>query len=67
MSVVEAAEYCGNGMSPDTVRRALVTGECVGYQLRKGGKWRVRREHLDAWLMGETPDVSIPRVTRRQV
>jgi excisionase family DNA binding protein len=54
LSLKEAAEYCRN-MTPETVRRAIVAGECRGYQLKPGGKWRVRTVDLDAWLMGEMP------------
>jgi excisionase family DNA binding protein len=64
MSPEQAAEYCGADMSVSTIRKALQAGELVGFQLRPGGRWRLRAEHLDAWLMGETPDLTVPRVAR---
>jgi hypothetical protein len=64
MDLAEGAAYCGGDMSPETLRRACVAQELLGFQLKRGGKWRVRREHIDAWLMGETAEVVVPRVAR---
>lgn len=37
----------------NTVRRALEAGELHGGQPRPGGRWRIHRDCLDAWLFGE--------------
>ena len=42
------------GVHPDTLLDALQSGECRGHQrVSPGGKWRIRREWLDAWMGGE--------------
>lgn len=56
----QAAEYSGRHV--DTIRRALEAGELHGGQRidkatgkpKKGGRWSIRRECLEAWLDGET-------------
>lgn len=55
----QAAEFAGKHV--DTIRRALEAGELHGGQRRdketgtpkKGGRWSIRRECLEAWLDGE--------------
>ena len=42
------------GVSTDTILDALQSGECRGYQrVSPGGKWRIHRDDLDAWMRGE--------------
>ena len=38
--------------SCNTVRHALESGELRGYQRRKGGRWHIHREDVDAWMRG---------------
>ena len=52
LSVMEAALYVGK--HPETVRRALRSGEMHGSQRgQKGNTWTVRPECADAWLDGD--------------
>jgi hypothetical protein len=37
---------------PVTVRRALESGQLHGGQAKAGGRWRIHRNCLDAWLLG---------------
>lgn len=37
---------------PVTVRRALEAGQLHGGQPQAGGRWRIHRDCLDAWLLG---------------
>jgi hypothetical protein len=37
---------------PVTVRRALESGQLHGGQAKTGGRWRIHRNCLDAWLLG---------------
>jgi hypothetical protein len=58
-STSQAADYAGKHR--DTILRALEAGELHGGQRmdketgkpKKGGRWSIRRECLDAWLDGE--------------
>ncbi|RLV56033.1 DNA-binding protein [Aeromicrobium phragmitis] len=47
----QAAAY--SGYHVQTVRRALEAGELKGSQRTAGGRWRIHRDALDAWLSGE--------------
>lgn len=38
------------GRHPVTVRRALEAGELHGGQPKPGGRWRIHRDCLDAWV-----------------
>ena len=38
--------------SCNTIRHALESGELRGYQRKKGGRWRIHRNDLDAWMKG---------------
>lgn len=49
----------------DTVGDALRSGELRGYQAGKGGKWRIHRDDIDAWIRGEIAPVVVPNLTRR--
>lgn len=40
------------GRHPVTVRRALEAGEFHGGQPKSGGRWRIHRDCLDAWVLG---------------
>jgi|GEM_PF-4466819 len=40
------------GYSPTTVLRALEAGELLGHQRTTGGRWRIHRDSLDAWMRG---------------
>ncbi|HEY0889911.1 MAG TPA: helix-turn-helix domain-containing protein [Nocardioides sp.] len=42
-----------SGFHPQTVRKACESGELHGSQRTKGGRWRIHRDCLDAWLRGE--------------
>lgn len=44
----QVAERCH--VSPRTVMRAIRAGELVASQLASRGCWRIRAEHVDAWL-----------------
>jgi excisionase family DNA binding protein len=46
----QAAEYAD--FSTKTIVRALQAGELRGQQLKDRGRWRIKREWLDAWLSG---------------
>lgn len=60
----EAAPYAR--CSEDEIRDALASGELRGSQRKPGGRWRIHRDDLDAWLRGERNSVTIPTVTRRR-
>lgn len=46
---------------------ALGDGSLRGHQVKAGGKWRIHRDDVDAWLRGEQPAVAEPpRFTRRR-
>lgn len=47
----QASEY--SGYHPDTIAAALRSGELVGTQRKKNGRWRIHRDALDAWLRGD--------------
>ncbi|WP_350317230.1 helix-turn-helix domain-containing protein [Prescottella equi] len=56
LTVQESAEYAKN--HPNTIYRALASGELVGAKKRKKGRtghWRIRQSDLDAWIAGENP------------
>lgn len=59
----EAAQYAR--CSEDEIRDALASGELHGTQRRPGGRWRIHRDWLDAWLRGDAAPVVVPLVTRR--
>jgi hypothetical protein len=41
-----------SGFHKDTVRRACESDELHGSQRTKGGRWRIHRDCLEAWLAG---------------
>lgn len=47
----QASEYAG--YHRQTIVRALQSGELQGNQRKVGGKWRIHRDDLDAWMRGE--------------
>lgn len=47
----QAAEYAI--CSPQTIVRALQSGELQGAQRKEKGHWRIHRDWLDAWMRGE--------------
>jgi excisionase family DNA binding protein len=61
----DAATYAA-GASSDTIGDALRSGELRGYQAAAGGKWRIHRDDLDAWIRGEIAPVEVPKITRRK-
>lgn len=50
MSPAEVGEFVGR--DPETVRRALRSGEMHGAQRGRGGSWSVRPECAEAWVDG---------------
>jgi len=50
--------------SKTEVLAALADGSLAGKQLRPGGKWRVHRDAVDAWLAGEPYVPETPRLIR---
>ena len=50
-STAEAAGYTGRHVQ--TVRKALEAGELHGGQRTAGGRWRMHRDCIDAWLLGQ--------------
>jgi excisionase family DNA binding protein len=50
MNTTEAASYAGRHR--ETILHALEAGELHGLQRKARGRWRIRRECLDAWLSG---------------
>jgi excisionase family DNA binding protein len=53
-------------VGPDQIGDALRSGELRGYQSGKGGRWRIHRDDIDAWITGEIADVQVPKITRRR-
>lgn len=54
LTVQESADYAKN--HPNTIYRALASGELAGSKKRKKGRtghWRIRQSDLDAWISGE--------------
>jgi excisionase family DNA binding protein len=51
LTTAQAAERTAR--HPVTVRRALEAGELHGGQRVKGGPWRIHRDCVDAWVLGE--------------
>jgi excisionase family DNA binding protein len=49
-NTTQAAAY--GDRHPVTVRRALEAGVLHGGQTKAGGRWRIHRDCLDAWLLG---------------
>lgn len=49
LSLSDAAEYCS--LCSKTLLKYILEGEV--YASKKGGKWIVDRESLDAWLLGD--------------
>lgn len=41
-----------------TVRRALECGELHGHQRCRGGRWRVARAAVDAWIRGADGEIA---------
>lgn len=46
----QAAEYAGCHVR--TLQSALQAGELTGSQRVTGGRWRIHRDDIDAWLRG---------------
>ncbi|MGH3627488.1 MAG: helix-turn-helix domain-containing protein [Sciscionella sp.] len=44
-----------------TVRRALEVGDLDGHQTRRGGRWQIHIDAVDAWVRGK------PITTQRQI
>lgn len=64
LTVAEVAQYARSSKSE--VLAALAAEDLRGSQLRTNGRWRIHREDVDAWLLGEQPPERIPRrYTRR--
>jgi excisionase family DNA binding protein len=51
LNVKQAAERAGN--HPQTVRKALESGQLHGSQRTTGGRWRIHVDCLDAWCASE--------------
>lgn len=47
----QAAEYAGR--HHESIRAACASGELHGTQRVVRGKWRIHRDCLDAWMLGE--------------
>lgn len=53
---------------PDTIRKALGTGELRGYQRVRRGKWLVKPEWMDAWIAGpRRPSLAALRAEKRSL
>lgn len=65
---LQLAEVCRYARAGRTdVLAALADGTLRGSQLKPGGKWRIHRDDVDAWLRGEKPPAGEPeRFTRRR-
>lgn len=50
LTVKEAADEVRR--HPDTIRKALESGELHGYQRVPRGKWLIKPEWLEEWLTG---------------
>lgn len=64
MTQTETAEYARCHIN--TVNKAARSGELVGSQTGKNGKWLFHRDHVDAWIKHEIADVRVPAVARRR-
>lgn len=53
-------------VSADAIGDALRTGELRGYQSGRGGRWRIHRDDIDAWVKGEVAEVVVPHTSRRR-
>lgn len=62
MTVAEVKDYGRIGRSD--ILAALNDGSLRGHQVKAGGRWRVHRDDVDAWLRGEQPEPIRPRFTR---
>ena len=51
LSTRQAAEVAGRHVV--TIRRALEAGDLHGGQRKPGASWRIHRDCLTAWLLGE--------------
>lgn len=49
--VADVVDYARVGKRD--VLAALADGSLRGHQLKPGGKWRVHRDEVDAWLRGQ--------------
>lgn len=49
-STAQAAEYAGCHVQ--TIRKAAAAGVLNGGQTAVGGRWRIHKDDLDAWLRG---------------
>lgn len=54
----EAAERAR--VSADTIGDALRSGDLRGYQSGRGGRWRIHRDDIDAWIKGEIAQIVVP-------
>lgn len=61
--VADAVTYAKSSRTEITA--ALVSGALRGYQATAGGKWRINRADLDAWVRGEDPPAINPTFTRQ--
>lgn len=53
MTVPEVAAYARSSRSD--ILAALACEELRGHQRVAGGRWRIHRDDVDAWLRGEPP------------
>ena len=53
MTVAQVVAYSITGERD--VLAALADGSLRGYQRTAGGRWRIHRDDVDAWLRGEPP------------
>lgn len=56
LSVQESIQY--TGCSKNEIYVALQSGELLGSQKGKGGKWRVHIHDLDVWMRRNQADVA---------
>lgn len=57
-TVDESAAYAKR--HPMTVYNALQAGELKGHQSKKGAKWLIHIDDLDAWIRGEIAAAGSP-------
>lgn len=62
LTVDEAAQYARRHRN--TVQAALTRGELEGNQTKRGGRWLIHRDAVDAWTRGEKAEVKVPTLTR---
>lgn len=63
MTVAEVRTYSRQGRRE--VLDALNDGSLRGHQRKRGGRWTVHRDDVDAWLRGEQPEPIRARIARR--